>query len=160
MLGRVFLTVALGQGWPKPAWDTMMQKLWKDEPTFWSYDTARAYSLLPRWHGKPGDWEAFAEETSSRPDGLGNEVYARIVMGLHGFYDNIFRETKASWPRTREGLEQLRKKYPDSSEFVNISAYLATFARDRELANEMFDRLGDNYSRSIWEKPERFTHCR
>lgn len=160
MLGRVFLQVALGQSWPKAVYDTFMQKLHKEEPKFWGYDTARAYSLLPRWHGEPGDWEAFAEETASRTDGLGNEVYARIVMNLRGYYENIFRETKASWPRTREGLEQLRTRYPDCLEFVSASAFLASLANDRELAKQMFDQLGDNYMPSVWRKPERFTHCR
>ncbi|MDQ3621744.1 MAG: hypothetical protein M3463_04540 [Verrucomicrobiota bacterium] len=105
----------------------------------------RAYSLLPRWHGEPGDWEAHAEQASARPDGLGVETYARIVINLRRYHENIFRETKASWPKTREGLEQLRKKYPTSLEILSNSALLATLAEDRPLAKEMFDRLGETY---------------
>lgn len=160
MLGRVFLTVALGEGWSKAAYDTLIEKVRSEEPTFWSYDSARAYSLLPRWYGEPGDWEAFAEDAASRPNGLGIEVYARIVMDQRPFYENIFRETKASWPKTKEGLEALRKKHPDSLEFVNATAMLATMAQDRELAKAMFDQLGDNYLPSLWRKAERFAHFR
>jgi len=154
------LTVALGQGPSKSEYDALMAEAHAFEPTFWGYDGARAYSLLPRWHGEPGEWEAFAEQTAARPDGPGAEVYARIVMRLMTFHDNIFRESKASWDKTKEGLAQLRQKYPESLEFVNITALLATMAEDQELAEAMFDQLGDTYVPSVWRKPERFAHYR
>ncbi|MHA3771796.1 hypothetical protein ACXR0O_09700 [Verrucomicrobiota bacterium sgz303538] len=156
----VALQVARGEGWPKAQYDALVTEAKSVEPKFWGYHTERAFSLLPRWYGEEGDWETYAEQEAERPDGLGAEMYARIVMNLRGYHENIFRETKASWPKTREGLEQLRKKYPKSLEFVNQTAMLATVAQDRELAKEMFDQLGDNYMPSVWRKPERFAHYR
>jgi hypothetical protein len=102
----------------------------------------------------------YAEDASARPDGLGAETYARIVIVLWRYYDNIFRETKASWPRVREGLEQMRKKYPESLDIISQTAMLATLAEDRALAKEMFDQLGDTYLKDVWSKPERFVHYR
>jgi hypothetical protein len=160
MLARVFMTVALGQGWPKPVYDTLLEKARAGEPTFFSYEIARAYSLLPRWYGEPGEWEAFADEAAARPNGLGLEIYARIVMEQRRYHDNVFGETKASWPKTREGLEILRKKYPEAVEFVNATALLAALAKDRELSKQMFDQLGDTYVVSFWRKPERFARFR
>jgi Domain of unknown function (DUF4034) len=158
--GAVILEVALGEGWPKEKYDAVMAKLTTEEPTFWGYDVARANSLKTRWYGEPGDWEAYAETASARPGGLGDEIYARIVINEWPYYDNVFHESKASWPKTRSGLEQLRKKYPDSLEFVNLSALLATMAEDRAVANEMFDIHGDTYLPAIWGRPERFAHYR
>jgi len=157
---RVALQVARGQGWPKDKYDALVVEAKAFEPKFWGYDTERAFSLLPRWYGEPGDWEAYAEEVSSRPDGLGPEAYARIAIYLRGFHDNIFRESQASWPKIREGLQQMCRKYPDSIEIVSNAALLASTAQDREFAKEMFDRLGDTYLPGIWRKPERFVHCR
>lgn len=150
------LTVALGQGWSKADYDALMAQAYAFEPKFWGYDTARAKSLLPRWHGEPGDWEAFAEKSKERPDGLGAETYARVVLSLHGYYDNIFQETKASWPSTKEGLAKMLEKYPRSVDLLHKTAVLACFADDRELAAQMFTRIGKNYLRSAWRSPKQF----
>jgi len=154
------LTVALGQGWDAAAYDKLMKEAHAAEPKFWGYDTSRAYSLLPRWHGEPGDWEAFAAQVSARPEGPGIEVYARIVFRLRGFYDNVFRETKASWPKTKEGLNVLLERYPDSLGLQNEAALLATMAEDRPAAKAWFDKIGDRYLPSVFRNPERFVHYR
>ena len=66
-----------------------------------------------------------------------------IVMALHGYYDNIFRETKASWPKVWSGLKRMRELYPDSVDIMSEAALLATQAHDRDFAKEMFDQIGD-----------------
>jgi hypothetical protein len=154
------LTVALGQNWDRPSYDALMAEAHASEPKFWGYDMSRAYSLLPRWHGEPGDWEAFAEKTAARPDGLGVELYARIVIRQRGFYDNVFRETKASWPKTKEGLKVLTEKYPDSLGTLSEAALLAAHAQDQPAAKEWFAKIGDRYLPDVFEKPERFVHYR
>jgi hypothetical protein len=154
------LTVARGQGWSPDQFKAVLDEGRAHEPKFWGYDTARAYSLLPRWHGEPGDWEAFAEESAARPDGLGAEVYARIVISLRDYHGHVFRESKASWPKTKEGLQVLLEKYPESLWLLSEATMLATMAEDREMAKRLFERIGDRYLRSTWEEPERFAHFR
>jgi uncharacterized protein (TIGR02996 family) len=156
------LQVALGQGLDKPDYDRILDVARASEPTFWGYDTARAYSLLPRWHGEPGDWEAFAEAAAARPDGLGAEVYARIVMRMVSFHKNVFKESKASWPKTKEGLDILRKKHPESVEILSYAALLATCAFDNTSAKAYFEELGDRYfeQSSVWPSKESFIHYR
>ncbi len=154
------LRVALGMGYPPAQYDALVAEATRFQPTFWEYDTSRAYSLLPRWYGKKGDWEAYAAKASDRPGGPGAETYARIVIRLRPFHENIFRDSTASWPKTREGLEEMRRKYPDSLAILSNSALLATMSGDRAVAKEMFDRLGDRYLPEIWRKPERFAHYR
>jgi len=156
----VALGVALGQHWPKNEYDQLLEEAKAFEPKFWGYDMARARSLLPRWYGEPGDWEAYAEQVARRPDGLGAEVYARIVMDMRGYYDNIFRETNASWPTVRQGLIEMRQKYPRSFDLLNQTALLSSLGGDRDLAKEAFGKLGDSYLPSAWGKPERFVRSR
>ena len=157
---QVALQVALGQHWPKNDYDRLVEKAKASEPKFWRYDTARASSLLPRWYGDAGDWEDYAEQAAARPDGLGDEIYARIVVSLRAYYDNIFRETRASWPKVRQGLLQMRQRYPQSFDVINQTALLSTLGEDRALAKEMFDQLGDTYLPDVWGKPERFVRSR
>lgn len=148
-------TLALGQQWPASQFEGMVEEGLGKYPTFWSLACRRAYSLLPRWYGKRGDWERFAEEQSLREDGLGAEVYARIVIYLLSFYDNIFTETDASWPRTRDGLNRMMEKYPDDLGILNQAALLAWMAKDREIARPLLDRMGNAYVKRIWENPEK-----
>lgn len=159
-LYRAALTIAMGQGWSKKNYDALVAEAHTLEPTYWGYDTARAYSLLPRWYGEPGDWEKYAEEVAALPGGLGLEAYARIVIGMEEFYGNVFTETKASWPKTRDGLAILRKKYPESSEILTYSAMFAAMTDDQAVAREMFDQLGDTYLPGPWRSPERFAQYR
>ena len=157
---RVGLTVALGQEWPKPVYDHLVEEAQQFEPKFWGYQTARAYSLLPRWYGRPGEWETYASQAAANPDGLGPEIYARIVMNLRHFYGNIFQESNASWPKTRDGLALLRQKYPDTLEFTSETALLAASAQDRPVAQAAFQELGDTYLPEVWHRPDLYAHVR
>jgi hypothetical protein len=157
---RILMRVGLGQGWTPKDFDELTNDALAFEPTFWGYDVARANSLLPRWYGNPGDWEAFAEKSAQRPGGLGAEVYARIVISQLGYFENIFRESRASWPRTKEGLDILRKKYPDSLEILSQAALLGTMAQDQPYAKAAFAALGDRYVRGIWPSRQSFVHYR
>ena len=152
----VSLRVALGQGWSPADYASLLAEARAHEPKFWGYDTARAYSLLPRWHGKPGDWEVFAEQAATRPGGLGDETYARIVINLKGFYGNVFKETKASWPRTKSGLKLMTQRYPNSKEIVHQNARLARLADDRGFAKEMFAKIGPEFLPGSWKNAAQF----
>ncbi len=156
----VALAIALGEGPERSEYDALVEQAHASEPMFWSYDTARAFSLLPRWYGKPGDWEHYALAASARGDGVGVETYTRIVMYLMGRYGNIFTETQASWPKTREGFEQMLKKYPESEEVVQFAAILSSFAGDREFAQPLFKRMGDTCLLNVWGSQKRFEYWR
>jgi hypothetical protein len=157
-LGSVALAIALGEGTEKAEYDALVEQAHTSEPMFWSYDTARAFSLLPRWYGKPGDWERYALAASARGDGVGVETYTRIVMYLMGQYGNVFEETQASWPKTREGFELMLKKYPQSEEVVQFAAILSSFAGDRAFAKPLFERMGNTCLLNVWGSPKRFSY--
>ncbi len=131
------------------------------EPTFWGVEVARAYSLLPRWYGEEGDWEKFAEQTAARPDGLGDELSARIVSNQAGFYENVLRETQASWPKPKAGLDAMRVKYPQSLGVFSDAARLGTMAFERDYARAAFAELDGRFVENYWNGgKERFVHFR
>jgi hypothetical protein len=152
--------VALGQKWPAERYDALVEEGLTLEPSYWSLATSRPYSLLPKWDGAPGEWEKWADREYVRPGGLGAEGYARILTMMPDFYNNVFAETSASWPKTREGLLILREKYPDSGEIINYTAKLASLAGDRDLAREMFSLMGNTYVESVWKSPEQVIQFR
>jgi len=154
------MRIALGQAWDAKYFDLLISEALAFDPTFYHILVLRSYSLLPRWHGAPGDWEDFAEETNEILGGLGSETYARIIIARAQDYTSIFVSTRASWPETRKGLMILRDKYPDSFEILSYTAKLATLGNDRKLANECFEKIGNRHCSTVWKNPEHLVHYR
>ena len=150
MWGISRLNVALGQGESPADYEALFQEAKKSEPHFFGYDLARARYLLPRWHGEPGDWEAAADKEIDRPGGLGAEGYARVVSVQAGYYDNVFKESKASWRKTKKGFEEMRARYPDSKGLLNNYCRMACFAGDREQAKKLFAEIGEDKIQGEW----------
>ena len=160
MWWRVYMEVALGEGWSGSDYETLFAKAKAFEPQFWSYDVARAQYLLPRWHGQPGDWEYATDEETKGPAGLGMEIYARVVSVQRGYYKNIFQESNASWPKTCQGFELMRERYPESLEILSAYCQLACLAGDRPQAKKLFDELGNSVMQYIWGSKDNFVKYR
>ena len=161
MWWRVRMTVARGQGWSWDDYERLFQEAKAFEPGFWSYDIAKATYLLPRWHGQPGEWEyALGLEIDQRKGGLGLETYTRVVDAMQSYYTNIFRESKVSWPLTRDGFELMRQRYPNSVEILSDYCWLACLAEDRALARKLFDELGGRMVAAIWSDQKNFQNYR
>jgi hypothetical protein len=156
----VRMTVARGRAWDWDDHERLFQEAKAFEPQFWGYDVAKATYLLPRWHGQPGEWEYALSLEVNRPNGLGAEAYARVVNALHGYYKNVFRESNASWPLTRDGFESMRQRYPTSLEILSDYCWLACLAEDRALARKLFDELGGRMLANIWGNQNNFRHWR
>jgi len=157
----VRMTLARGQGWSWDDYERLFQEAKGFEPGFWSYDIAKATYLLPRWHGQPGEWEyALSLEIDQRKGGLGLETYSRVIDAMQSYYKNIFRESKVSWPLTRDGFELMRQRYPNSLEILSDYCWLACLAEDRVLARKLFDELGGRMIANIWRDQRNFQNYR
>lgn len=154
---QVRMTVALGQSWSVAELEAVFQEAKALDPTYYYHDLIHAKFLMPRYHGELGDWEAAAEREIARPNGLGHAGYARVVSDLRGYYDDIFSESKASWPAAQQGYEELRKQYPDSAEILNDYARMACAADDKPLANKLFAEIGPKVLPHIWGGRKRFS---
>jgi len=160
MWWRVGMTVAKSQQWNRDEFEKLFDEAKAFEPQFWAYDVAKAEYLLPRWYGQPGEWEYTATLEIDRPKGLGLETYARVVEALHGYYKNVFRETHASWPQTRDGFELMRQRYPDSIAILSAYCHLACLAEDRLVTRKLFDELDGRLVADIWGNQQNFRRCR
>jgi hypothetical protein len=156
----VEMTVALGQNWSHADYGKLYAEAKQVAPQFYYYDLALSHYLLPRWSGQPGDWEKAAAAEMQRPQGLGAEGYARVVVCQLDYYDNIFQETKASWPNTRAGMEILRKKYPESLQIAAQYCKTACLAGDRPLAQSLFQVLNGTVDKRVWNGQKEFDKFR
>jgi len=147
------LRVALGQGWKRPVYDSLFNAAIQAEPTYDAYYELKAYRLLPRWFGRPGEWERYADQVANHIGGPeGDAVYARLVWYLTEFHRNIFKETDASWERTSRGYRHLLRRYPHSLELQSQYGLLAVYAESPAQARLMFERIGSRVDPEIWSR--------
>jgi len=143
-------------GWDREKQFAHFKQAKQLEPKYFGYDVALSRYLQPRWHGDDGEWEEVAETVAKEPNGLGWAGYARVVWSQSEYVHNVFSETKASWPETKQGFELLRKQYPDSLEILNGFCSLACEAKDRAFAKQLFQEINRRMILPIWESKKRF----
>jgi WD40 repeat protein len=98
---------------------------------------------LPRWHGEPGELEAWAERAAElTKERWGDAVYTLVVMEATDYHAvTVFKDFKFSWPRVRSGFADLRKRSPDSLLYAEFCIRLAGFNGDRPTAQLAFATL-------------------
>jgi hypothetical protein len=121
-----------------------------------------SWHLQPRWFGEPGDWEHFAATCAPQlPDSLRDELYARIVFFQARYVGHIFQDSQGlSWERAQRGCEVLERRWPDSSEGLSLSAYLACEAGQRAEARAAFEKLGNRLDYDVWRGESAFLAAR
>jgi hypothetical protein len=153
----VMLQAALGLGVDRAYYDRIFNEAILFDPAYMVYYARKANYLLPRWHGRPGEWEAFVARAADNIGGENGDIlYARVVWFEESYFKNIFRENKISWERTDKGLEALMKRYPNSLAVKSERAYLAGIAGDRPKARKYFDALEGRVDLSVWDSKDNF----
>ena len=145
-------TVALGQPWPREEYERLFAEATRAEPDYYNYYCHKAYYLLPRWHGRKGEWEAFAEDVRQHygAGGAGDALYARIALSLRDFYDNLFRDSAISWDKVASGYEYLIRQYPESRYLKSLYANLAWKAGDRPRLRKALPEIKADPDMTVW----------
>lgn len=154
----VLLRVALGQSWDRKRYDTVFQQAVTSHPGY-PYHSARAYYLLPRWHGEPGEWEADLSKSADSIGGkAGDLLYARAVWSVSSFHGNVFKEAKLSWDRIERGFVVMEEEFPDSLYAESMRACLAVMSGNREAARKYTERLEGKVELAVWRSLENYNH--
>ncbi len=146
--------VALGQFWSKTDYERLFAEATSIEPDYYSFYYNKAVYLLPRWHGRKGEWEAFAEQVRQQhgAGGAGDAFYARIAWALRDYYDcnGLFRDSDISWEKVASGYEYLIRQYPDSRYLKSLYANLAWKADDRVRLRQALPAIKSDPDMTIW----------
>jgi hypothetical protein len=80
---RTMQTVALAQGWDHKQAEQLLAEANSLEPGYYYFDEAYANYLLPKWYGKPGESEEFAQTIAERIGGAeGDSIYFRVALSV------------------------------------------------------------------------------
>jgi hypothetical protein len=156
---REMQAVATAQGWDRAQVDALAAQALASQPGYYYFATAHAYYLLPKWHGKPGESERWAEQVANQAGGEeGDATYFMMAADL-----NCCRSTQApalSWPRVRQGFSAIDRLYGSTNRQRNVLAYLALRAGDAQAAQEAFAQIGDDWDEHVWRTKALFDASR
>lgn len=158
---RAMQAVALGQGWDREEYERLFADAVAVEPDYTEFYFSKALYLMPRWHGEPGEWERFAEESARRTAEIGGMgMYTRIARINSGYYGKLFKETRIEWAKMKQGFLDLEKRWPDSPWILNNFCKYAAEAGDKETVAALLKRIGDKPMMNAWETVGRFELAR
>jgi hypothetical protein len=151
--------VALDQQWDRTAFDALAERALAHEPSYYYFATSEANYLLPKWYGKPGDTERYAAEVADRVGGEeGDAVYFQIASAI-----NCCNRTQApmlSWPRVQRGFAAIESLFQSTNHERNVMAFLAVRAGDAASAQQLFSRIGNDWSKAVWKTKAAFDAAR
>jgi hypothetical protein len=148
----IMQTIALGQEWRKDDYMRLFAEATNAEPEYHTFYFQAAYYLLPRWHGRKGEWEQFAEAQRQRhgAGGAGDALYTRIAWSMRSRYANIFKESGISWEVMAAGFEYLIREHPQSRWLKNAYANFAWKAHDRSRLGNALPAIRQDPDMNIW----------
>jgi hypothetical protein len=155
---HALITVAMGLGWPREEMEAVFRKGVEVEPNYLQLYTAKAYYLLPRWHGEPGEWEAFAQEAADGRGGEEGDILYMSIARSQAWSEGgrFFRSTRISYARMKRGFEASLRRYPDYVWEMNSFCYFACIAGDRETAKSLFSSIGGRWEKDVWRQHDSF----
>jgi len=131
------------------------------DPTYYPLYDEHCFAYLPRWYGKPGQYEQLAREAAeSTKNEMGQSLYFLLARGtIHYVKDvNQFKELGFDYKRIKQGQKDFAKQFPDfrDMEFLNRACFMACAVGDKEDARDYFMDIGDNWDKKVWRKSEEF----
>jgi hypothetical protein len=152
------LFLATARSWNEVDFDQLFDEAVNFEPDYYYFYYRKAENLSPRWGGKLGDWEKFAE-TIAR-DQRTDEADLVYFLVVSDRIENVFKEwtdrERISWPRMKKGFADLERKYGADNQRLNQFALNASVQEDMPTAYAAFKRIGDNWNDEVWASKKRF----
>jgi hypothetical protein len=153
----VMLQVGRTKGWEIEDLTTLFQRAIAFDPEYYYYYQEQALNLTPKWRGKPGDTEKFAEETANRAGSkAGNILYWQITQSILGNRDLADMPQQFSWSRAQLGYQAMVDQYGVSPIRQNQHAQMAAKFGDYMVTDETLTQIGDRWDERTWSSREYF----
>ncbi|MCU1302188.1 MAG: hypothetical protein JWQ87_2472 [Candidatus Sulfotelmatobacter sp.] len=144
--------VAQNMNWSETEKRALFAKANKFEPDYYYYARVFTSDLLPKWGGKPGAIEQFAEEIADRVGGdQGDILYFQVAIA-NDVTCGFNHDPHLSLARIERGFEASEKQYGVSMVNLNRIAFLTarTQPGDAIFANNVMQRIGEQRDEETW----------
>jgi len=157
---RAMQVVALAQNWDQKRVAKLVEDAFTAEPGFYYFYTEQANYLLPKWDGAPGDSERFAKNVADRVGGPeGDAIYFQVAVSLNCCRSHP-QAPDISWDRVKQGFAALEQLYGSTNYQRNAMAFLAVQQGDQNFAQQLFARIGDDWSERVWRNKTKFENAK
>lgn len=119
--------------------------------------------MSPKWYG---NWEAvdgfvnWSVEATKKTEA--QTLYARLYWYAYQNLrpdEQLFRDTKASWPRMKKGFDDLMARHPGSAWNLNNFAHFACMAGDKKTFRKLRKKMGRNVIDQAWQAQPTLDLC-
>jgi len=121
------------------------------------YPAYEAWAWYEVWWDEGGDVTAFAEEAA---EAGGDAMYARIAAYVAAWDEAELQGQGFDFDRLMAGFDDILAAFPDASYFRNMQCYAACLYGEQELAEQLFQEIGDQYDLEVWEDEEYYEDWR
>jgi hypothetical protein len=148
--------IATAQGWDIERYNKLFKEAISIEPLYEETYLTKASYLMPRWHGRKGDVEKFAEEVINTLGGKeAYRIYYLIVTNqieLYGF--DSLKETEFCWEKIIKGYEASQDLYGFRVGRLNYFCNMALKVGDYKTARKAMRKIGTNIAMDVWGNAE------
>jgi hypothetical protein len=153
----VMLQVGRLKGWEGEDLTAFLQRAITYEPEFYYSYQEVARGLMPKWRGKEGDVEKFAEDSANKVGGKpGDILYWQITQSIIGDRDMGNTVQHLSWSRAMVGYQALVAQYGVTSAGQNQVAQMAARFGDYMVTDETMTQIGERWDPGTWGTKEYF----
>jgi tetratricopeptide (TPR) repeat protein len=145
----VMQTIALAQGWDRETYEQLFAHAVQYEPTWYEYYKNKVFYLLPRWHGQPGELQAYVNSLATRRDRSDSAVLYFLVNEYAGLFEQN-GGAEPAYPIFKQGFLQLRKAYGVTQQDVNWACFKALRSSDSAFAVELVPALKNDPNFQVW----------
>ena len=138
----VMQAIAIAQGWDNESYENLFNESVQYEPTWYEYYKQKAMYLLPRWHGQPGELDAYVNRLAVDQNRKDSPILYFLVTEAVGSLDvEVGQKPAAHYEVLKQGYFDLRKLYGVSSRDTDWVFSKAVQANDVDLAKEMLPNV-------------------
>ncbi|HEY2498121.1 MAG TPA: hypothetical protein VGK24_13710 [Candidatus Angelobacter sp.] len=153
----VMLQLERAKGMEAEDLTSFLEKASAFEPEFYYSYQEVALGLMPKWSGKDGDVEKFAEEAANKIGGKpGDILYWQIVQTIMSNREVGNITQHLSWSRALLGYQALVAQYGVSPLRQNQLAQMAARFGDYMVTDETITQIGDHWDQDTWGSKEYF----
>jgi hypothetical protein len=157
----VMMQVGRAKGWELQDMNRLLERAVALEPGYFYVYQQLALTLTPKWRGREGDAEKFAEESANGVGGKpGDILYWQIAISVIGDPELAKMPQHFVWSRALIGYQSLVEHYGVSTVRQNQIAYMAARFGDYMAADDLFLQIGDRWDSGTWGTQEYFEKVR
>jgi hypothetical protein len=161
---RLWLTVALGQGWRPSQMNRYFEAGIAAGKNYYPLYSSKGYFLLPKWHGGEDDLEVFAASAAdSFPGDQGDLLYANLMqMKAEDFGEKFFQNSTADYERMKKGAAFGMKSEDEHTRYraKHLLCHFAARKGDDATASRLFLEIGPYFNASYFGRMRDFIECR